>query len=79
MGVDGLNGMRPLPSFLLKARRASLTLAGRISGGFELHIGSITFGCINANKTNPQAVQQYHDLQRMLQFEDGSNFLTVVP
>jgi hypothetical protein len=48
-------------------------------GGFELHIGSITFGCINADKTNPQAVNQYHDLQRMLQFENSSNFLTVTP
>ncbi len=52
---------------------------GQMRGGFELHIGSVTFGCINANKTSPQAVKQYHALEKILQFEDGSNFLTVVP
>jgi RHS repeat-associated protein len=46
-------------------------------GGFELHIGSITFGCINADKTNPEAVKQFHQMQQLLQSEDGSNFLTV--
>jgi RHS repeat-associated protein len=46
-------------------------------GGFELHIGSITFGCINADKTNPDAVSQFHQLQQLLQSEDGNNFLNV--
>jgi len=48
-------------------------------GGFELHVGSITFGCINADKTNPDAVNQYHALQYLLQAQDGNNYLTVVP
>jgi hypothetical protein len=59
--------------------RGPLTRMGLARGGFELHIGSRTLGCINADKTNPQAVQQYHDIDRMLQFENGSNFLTVTP
>jgi RHS repeat-associated protein len=32
-------------------------------GGFELHIGSITHGCINADKTDPQAVGAFHAMQ----------------
>jgi len=52
---------------------------GNQRGGFELHIGSITHGCINADKTDPRPVDQYHTMQRMLQGEDGTNYLTVVP
>lgn len=47
--------------------------------GFEFHIGSITHGCINADKYDPRAVDQYHAIQIMLESEDGSNYLTVVP
>ncbi|MFZ0415127.1 MAG: RHS repeat-associated core domain-containing protein, partial [Candidatus Acidiferrales bacterium] len=52
---------------------------GNKRGGFEFHIGSITHGCINADKFDPRAVDQYHAIQSMLQSEDGSNYLTVVP
>lgn len=48
-------------------------------GGFELHLGSITYGCINADKTNPKAAEQYGHIRSLLQSEDGGNFLTVVP
>jgi len=48
-------------------------------GGFELHIGSITHGCINADKTNQQAVDEFHALQQLLHAEDGHNWLTVTP
>jgi hypothetical protein len=48
-------------------------------GGFELHIGSITHGCINADKTDPQAVDAFHAMQRLLGAEDGNNWLTVNP
>jgi hypothetical protein len=47
--------------------------------GFELHIGSITHGCINADKTDPHAVGQFHALQLLLKSEDGANWLTVTP
>jgi Protein of unknown function (DUF2778) len=50
---------------------------GGSRGGFELHKGTITFGCINANKNDPGAVNQYNQLQQLLQSEDGSNFLNV--
>jgi hypothetical protein len=50
-----------------------------VRGGFELHIGSITHGCINADKTDPHVVDEFHSMQRLLGAEDGSNWLTVVP
>ncbi len=52
---------------------------GNFRGGFELHVGSITFGCINADKTNPGVVEQYQNMRILLQGEDGKNFMTVVP
>ena len=48
-------------------------------GGFELHLGTISLGCINADKRNPAAAQQYQQLNQLLQSENGSNYLTVVP
>jgi hypothetical protein len=48
-------------------------------GGFELHIGSITHGCINADKTDAQAVNEFHALQKLLAAQDGNNWLTVTP
>ena len=47
--------------------------------GFELHIGSITHGCINADKTDPQAVDDFHAMQKLLASEEGKNWLTVKP
>jgi RHS repeat-associated protein len=48
-------------------------------GGFELHLGTISLGCINADKTNPVAAQQYQQLNGLLQSGNGSNYLTVLP
>jgi RHS repeat-associated protein len=48
-------------------------------GGFELHLGTISLGCINVDKRNPAAAQQYHQMNQLLRSEDGSNYLTVVP
>jgi hypothetical protein len=31
------------------------------------------------DKNNPNSVQQFQDLQKMLQFESGNNNLTVTP
>jgi len=52
---------------------------GNKRGGFEFHLGSITHGCINADKFDPRAVEQYNAIRRMLEAENGSNYLTVVP
>jgi RHS repeat-associated protein len=52
---------------------------GWTRGGFELHVGSITFGCINADKTDPAVVGQYQNMRILLKTEDGKNFLSVVP
>jgi len=48
-------------------------------GGFELHLGTISIGCINTNRRNPAAAQQYQQLDQLLQSENGSNYLTVIP
>jgi RHS repeat-associated protein len=47
--------------------------------GFELHPGSISLGCITTNKTDPNAMQQYNDVNNLLNQENGSNALTVIP
>ena len=48
-------------------------------GGFELHPGHITLGCINVLKDDPNAMNQYHQLQQLLDSETGSNYLLVYP
>ena len=48
-------------------------------GGFMLHIGSITHGCINADKTDPLAVGAFHSMQQLLDSEQGNNWLAVQP
>jgi RHS repeat-associated protein len=48
-------------------------------GGFELHIGTITHGCINAQNGDPQAVRQFYAIQGLLQSESGNNQLLVIP
>ena len=58
---------------------AGLIRIGLKRGGFELHIGTRTHGCINAENGDPQAVKQFHDIQQLLQSEDGNNYLMVVP
>ena len=36
-------------------------------GGFELHPGSRSLGCITTNKNDPQPMQQYQQLDQLLQ------------
>ncbi len=52
---------------------------GLTRGGFELHLGTISLGCINADKRNPTAAQQYEQVNQLLQLENGFNYLTVIP
>jgi len=47
--------------------------------GFELHIGSISLGCITTNRHDPTAVQQYNQTNDLLQSESGGNTLIVTP
>jgi len=54
-------------------------ILGLERGGFELHPGHRTLGCINVLKDDPSAMQQYHQLQQLLDSQTGSNFLQVVP
>ncbi len=72
----GLYRLEPWPHHWYNGLLYDLGLS---RGGFELHIGSVTFGCIDADKTNSQAVDQYHAMQFLLQAEDGNNYLTVLP
>ena len=48
-------------------------------GGFALHLGSLSEGCINIDKNDPNLRQQFNDLLNMLNSEQGDNFLYVVP
>jgi hypothetical protein len=45
--------------------------------GFALHLGTLSEGCINVDKTNPGAAAQYKQLLQMLDAEQGDNFLFV--
>ncbi len=47
--------------------------------GFEFHPGSMSLGCITADKTDPELMKQYAENNALLLSEDGSNLLTVVP
>jgi type VI secretion system (T6SS) effector TldE1-like protein len=47
--------------------------------GFELHPGSISLGCITTNKTDANAMQEYNSINNLLNQENGSNHLTVIP
>jgi hypothetical protein len=46
-------------------------------GGFALHPGGRSLGCITADKNNPQAMAQLNALLQLLQDEDGMNYLLV--
>jgi hypothetical protein len=48
-------------------------------GGFALHLGSFSEGCINVEKADPDARQKYVDLLKMLDAEQGDNYISVVP
>jgi hypothetical protein len=48
-------------------------------GGFELHPGTISLGCITADMNNPRTMQQYDKLFELLSDEDGNNWLLVAP
>jgi len=47
--------------------------------GFELHPGSISLGCITTSKTDTNAMQEYNSINNLLNQENGSNHLTVIP
>jgi RHS repeat-associated protein len=52
---------------------------GLARGGFELHPGTFSLGCITADKNDPQTMQQYQQLFQLLQSENGNNWLLVAP
>ncbi|MCW5263375.1 DUF2778 domain-containing protein [Verminephrobacter eiseniae] len=47
--------------------------------GFQLHPGGNSLGCITADKKNPDTMEQYRAVNDLLNREDGSNTLKVVP
>ena len=47
--------------------------------GFELHPGTISWGCITADRNNGDTMKQYESVNRLLNQENGDNQLTVVP
>ena len=46
--------------------------------GFELHPGIHSLGCITTNKNDSNAMQQYNNVNTLLQQENGNNHLKVV-
>ena len=56
-----------------------LVRLGLARGGMELHPGHRTLGCINALKDDPNVMNQYHQLQQLLNAETGNNWLLVYP
>jgi RHS repeat-associated protein len=73
-GHESFYRLEPVPQ--IPGWKVDLGLA---RGGFELHPGSRSLGCITANKNDPQAMQQYQQLNQLLQSEDGNNWLLVAP
>jgi len=47
-------------------------------GGFLLHPGSISLGCITADESNSATMNQYYLIHNLLKSEAGSNNLHVV-
>ncbi len=52
---------------------------GFARGGFLLHPGRRTLGCINVLKDDPKAMDQYKGMLKLLEGEDGQNYLLVAP
>ena len=50
---------------------------GLARGGFAMHLGTFSEGCINVDKNDPVARQKYFDLLKMLDAEQGDNFMWV--
>lgn len=48
-------------------------------GGFLLHPGAISLGCITADESNPDAMAQYRLIHNLLRTETGTNYLRVTP
>jgi hypothetical protein len=46
--------------------------------GYNLHLGSMSLGCITFDKTNPDAVNEFDSVSDLLQ-NDAPNTLTVLP
>jgi len=47
--------------------------------GFQLHPGESSLGCITADKRKLDTMEQYSAVNDLLNRENGSNTLTVVP
>jgi hypothetical protein len=46
-------------------------------GGFMLHPGTVSLGCITVDSRNPDAMLLYDEIHKLLQSEDGDNWMTV--
>lgn len=68
--------LEPMPQ--LTKLEALLVRLNLKRGGFELHVGTITHGCINA-QNGTQAVRSFNAIQALLQSESGNNQLLVIP
>jgi RHS repeat-associated protein len=73
-GHEGIYRLEPVPQ--IPGWKVRLGLK---RGGFELHPGTRTLGCINVLRTDERAMKQYRELLKLLQAEDSQNYLLVAP
>jgi RHS repeat-associated protein len=79
-GHEGQYRLEPEPP-IIKWYREWLPgwVPGSQRGGFRLHLGSRTHGCINVLYDDPVARAQYLAMQLLLDSEEGNNWLLVTP
>jgi RHS repeat-associated protein len=76
-GHEGIYRLEPIPHH--PWWDGLLVRMGLKRGGFELHRGTRTVGCINVLKTDESAMNEYRELLKLLEAEDGRNYLLVAP
>ncbi len=80
-GNEGQYRLEPAPLIPGWSEKLPGWMPGSQRGGFRLHLGSRTHGCINAFYDDPVARDQYKAMQQLLDSptEGGNNLLLVGP
>lgn len=78
-GNEGQYRLEPVPPIPWYREILPGWVPGSKRGGFRLHLGSRTHGCINVLYDDPVARAQYLAMQQLLSSEEGNNWLSVTP
>jgi RHS repeat-associated protein len=78
-GDEGQDRLEPQPPISGWRVREPGWMPGAARGGFRLHLGSRTHGCINALWDDPSTRAQYQGMLDLLKSEEGNNWLLVTP